>query len=74
MTEIKLTKRLQRVFDYMVEFGSITALQAFSDLGESQLPGAIFELKRKGVNIASEEMKVKNRYKEDRVIKKYWIG
>lgn len=74
MTEIKLTKRLQRVFDYMVEFESITALQAFVDLGESQLPGAIFELKRKGINIASEKLEVKNRYNEKRIVKRYWIG
>ena len=53
MSEIKLTKRLQRVFDYMVEFGSITSLQAFTDLGETRLSGAIFELKKKGVNIGA---------------------
>ena len=72
--EIKLTKTEQRVFDYMVEFGSITSLQAFTDLGNSRLSATIFNLKKKGVIINGETIKVKNRFKENRFIKKYWIG
>lgn len=72
--EIKLSKAQQRVFDYMVEFGSITTLQAFVDLGESRLSAMIFELKKKGVHISSERVEVRNRYKEKRWIKKYMIG
>lgn len=74
MTEIKLTKTEQRVFDYMVEFGSITSLQAFTDLGNSRLSATIFNLKKKGVIINGETIKVKNRFKENRFVKKYWIG
>lgn len=73
MSEIKLTKRLQRVFDYMIEFGSITSLEAFTDLGETRLSGAIFELKKKGVNIGAEDIKVKNRYGENRIVTKYFV-
>lgn len=73
-TEIKLTKRLQRVFDYMAEFGSITSLQAFQDLGDTRLSATIFELKKKGVNIKSEDIKVKNRYNEPRRVTKYWLA
>lgn len=72
--EIKLTKRLQRVFDYMMEFGSITSLQAFVDLGETRLSGAIYELKKKGVHISCEDVKVENRYREKRRVTKYWIA
>lgn len=72
--EIKLSKAQQRVFDYMVEFGSITTLQAFVDLGESRLSAMIFELKKKGVNISGERKQVKNRYGEPRWIKEYKIG
>ena len=72
--EIKLTKRLQRVFDYMMEFGSITSLQAFVDLGETRLSGAIYELKKKNVHIACEDVNVKNRYGEKRRVTKYWIA
>lgn len=74
MTEIKLTKRLQRVFDYMVEFGSITSLQAFVDLGETRLSGAIYELKKKGINVAAEDVTVLNRYNEKRRVTKYRIA
>lgn len=74
MPEIKLTKRLQRVFDYIVEFGSITSLQAFVDLGETRLSGAIYELKKKGVNISSADIEVKNRFGEKRRVTEYSIG
>lgn len=73
-SEIKLSKSEQRVFDYMVEFGFITSLQAFTDLGNSRLSATIFTLKKKGVVIGGSTMKVKNRYGENRYIKKYWIG
>lgn len=72
--EIKLTKSEQRVFDYMVEFGSITSLQAFTDLGNSRLSATIFTLKKKGVVINGENIGVKNRFGEKRTVKKYWIG
>ena len=73
-SEIKLTKSEQRVFDYMVEFGSITSLQAFNDLGNSRLSATIFSLKKKGVIINGETKTVKNRFGEKRYIKQYWIG
>ena len=73
-SEIKLTKTEQRVFDYMVEFGSITSLQAFTDLGNSRLSATIFSLKKKGVVINGENIGVKNRFGEKRTVKKYWIG
>lgn len=72
--EIKLSKAQQRVLDYMVEFGSITTLQAFNDLGESRLSAMIFELKKKGVVIADERKEVKNRWGESRWVKEYKIG
>jgi hypothetical protein len=71
--EVKLSKAQQRVFDYMVEFGSISTLQAFNDLGESRLSAMIFELKKKGVHIADERKAVKNRWGESRWIKEYKI-
>jgi len=72
--EIKLTKREQRIFDYMLEFGSITSLQSFVDLGETRLSGCIFQLKKKGINISTEFRDVKNRFGEIRRIKEYRIG
>jgi hypothetical protein len=72
--EIKLSKAQQRIFDYMAEFGSITTLEAFVDIGESRLSARIFELKEKGVNIFAESVPVKNRYGEKRMVKKYRIA
>ena len=71
---IKLTKSEQRVFDYMVEFGSITSLQAFTDLGNSRLSATIFSLKKKGVIINGETITVRNRFGDKCYVKKYWIG
>ena len=73
-TEIKLTKTEQRVFDYMVTFGSITSLEAFTDLGNSRLSATIFNLKKKGVVIGDEIVTVTNRFKEKRHVKRYHIG
>lgn len=73
-TEIKLTKSEQRVFDYMVQFGSITSLEAFTDLGNSRLSATIFTLKKKGVVISGDTITVKNRFKEKRHVKRYHIG
>lgn len=73
-TEIKLTKTEQRVFDYMMTFGSITSLEAFTDLGNSRLSATIFNLKKKGVVIGDEIVTVTNRFKEKRHVKRYHIG
>ena len=74
MEQIELTKSEKRIFDYMTEFGSITTLQSFVDLGESRLSARVFELKKKGINISSERVSVTNRFGEKRSVKKYWIG
>lgn len=74
MDEIELTKRERRVFDYMLEFGSITSLESFVDLGETRLSGCIWQLKKKGVNISTKFVDVRNRYGENRKIKEYSIA
>lgn len=74
METIELNTTQQRVFDYIMEFGSITTLQAFTDLGESRLSARIWELRDKGVNIGSEVIMVKNRFGESRHVKKYFIA
>lgn len=64
----------QRVYDFIKEHGSITTQQANKELGETRLSARIFELKEKGVNIQDEWVRVKNRFKEPRRVKKYFIG
>lgn len=74
MKEIILNKTQKRVFDYILEFGSITSLQAFTDLGETRLSARIYELKDRGINIGTEVIAVKNRFGESRHVKKYFIA
>lgn len=74
MNGIELSKGERRVFDYMNEFGSITSLEAFVDLGETRLSGRIFSMREKGVNISSQFKSVKNRYGESCKVKEYMIG
>ena len=45
---------LTRTLDYLHEFGSITTLEAFRDLGNSRLSATIFTLRKKGHNIVSD--------------------
>ena len=73
-TEIKLTKSEQRVFDYKVQLGSITSLEAITDLGNTRLSATIFTLKKKGVVISGDTITVTNRFKEKRHVKRYYIG
>lgn len=73
-TEVMLNTTQQRVFDYITEFGSITSLQAFVDLGESRLSARVWELKNKGIKIDSEMVEVENRFHEKRHVKRYFIS
>ena len=44
---MKITQR-QRIIDYIKEFGSITSLDAYKDLGITQLGARIDQLKKEG--------------------------
>ncbi len=72
-TDIKLSKKAQRVFNYIKEFGSITTLEAYNDLGETRLSARIFELKDSGFDISFEWIEVLNRYKEKCQVKRCYI-
>ena len=61
----------ERIVDYMERFGSITQLEAISDLGVMRLASRISDLKKLGVPIKSETVAVKNRFEEDCYIKRY---
>lgn len=74
MEQIVLNKTQKRVFDFIMEFGSITSLEAFTELGETRLSARIYELKDKGINIGTEMIAVKNRFGENRYVKKYFIA
>ena len=53
-----------RIMKYIHEFGSITSLDAFRDLGITRLSARIHELRESGVEFDMTREKAKNRYGE----------
>jgi hypothetical protein len=58
----------------MREFGSISTLEAFRDLGVARLASRIHDLKGQGYNIADEIKTSKNRYGENTYFKVYRLA
>ena len=50
------------VLQYIKDFGSITPMQAFSDLGITKLATRISEMKKDGMKFKTQAVKGKNRY------------
>lgn len=61
--EKKMTQG-QRIVKYMQDYGSITPMEAFADLGITKLATRIGELRRDGVKISKVPVSRKNRYGE----------
>ena len=66
--------RAQRVFEYMREFGSITPMEAFRDLGYTRLACAINEMKRDGHKVRKEYETRKNRFGQPVTYARYYLG
>ncbi len=64
----------ERILDYIAEHGSITQLEALTELGVMRLASRISDLKRQGYNIISKTETVKNRFDEKCSIKRYSLG
>lgn len=62
------------VLDYIREFGSITPLDGFRDLGVTRLAAVIFELKEDGHDIHTERERGKNRYGHPTMYARYSFG
>ena len=56
-----MTQR-EQILEYIKQFGSVTPMQAFADLGITKLATRISEMKRSGIRIHTESVKVKNRF------------
>lgn len=54
----------ERIMDYINEFGSITTLEAFNDLGCTRLASRIHDLKKQGYKFRKKNETGKNRYGE----------
>lgn len=63
----------ERVLKYMKDFGSITQMEAITDLGVMRLASRVSDLKRSGHRIKSELVASKNRYGEPIRFAKYSI-
>lgn len=50
------------IFSYITQFGSITPMEAFADLGITKLATRISEMRRDGVGIKVESVSSKNRF------------
>lgn len=61
------------VLQYLKDFGSVISMEAFRDLGITRLAAVIYDLKRDGFDIKSEEVVSKNRYGKVVRFSKYYI-
>lgn len=55
----------ERIVKYMDDFGSISTMEAFTQLGITRLASRIHELTRNGLPIKRETVTSKNRYGEE---------
>lgn len=58
---MKITQR-QLILNYIQDFGSITPIEAFSDLGITKLATRISEMRKDGMQFKIDTVKSKNRY------------
>lgn len=58
-------RQIDRIYQYMKDFGSITQLEAIKDLGVMRLASRISEMRKNGIAIIRETETGKNRYGED---------
>ena len=71
MTKRRNNTHYTRLLDYLKKFKSITSLDAIKDLGNTRLSATIYELRKDGYNIISEDLTVKNRWGNNTTIAKY---
>lgn len=64
----------EKIVKYMQDFGKITPMDAFLDLGITKLATRVSELIRDGMPIIKEPMSGKNRYGEPVRYTQYRIG
>lgn len=64
----------ERVLDYIDEFGSISAMEAFRDLGIMQLSARLVELEREGHRFNKKQESALNRYGERIYYTRYSIA
>ena len=71
MTKRRNNTHYTRLLDYLKEFKHITSLDAIRDLGNTRISATIYELRKDGYNIISEDLTVKNRWGNNTIIALY---
>ena len=72
MNAVKNNQR-DLILQYIADFGYITSFQAYQDLGITQLATRISELKDRGYQFKTENVKTKNRYGKPSHYYKYYL-
>ena len=63
----------ERIIAYIKEFGSISPMEAFRDLGVTELATRVSEMKAEGIEFDQKYEKAKNRYGEDVHYMRYFL-
>ena len=63
----------EQILDYMNRFGSITPMEAFTDLGVTKLATRVSEMRRDGVPIGKKLEKNVNRLGKRVQYMRYWL-
>ena len=69
---MKMTQK-ERIINYIKQFGSITSLDAYKDLGITQLGARIDQLKKDGYRFKTEWESGKNRFGDKTDYKRYYL-
>lgn len=69
-----MTSQKQMVLDYIREFGSITPMDAFRDLGITRLAAVVCRLRREGHDIHKEREHALNRFGQPTRYARYSFG
>ena len=65
--------QVERVLKYLEDGKRLTCLNAFEELGITQVAARIFELKREGHDIKTDRKSVTNRYNEKCSVAEYYM-
>ena len=63
----------EMIIKYMTDFGSITPMEAFAELGVTRLSAKIYILKHEGYVFDEKRETVVNRYGKKVSFKRFWI-
>ena len=63
----------EKVLEYIKKHGSITPMEAFSELGITRLAARVNEMGRKGIILERARVNAKNRYGESVSYMRYWL-